>query len=191
MSRGLGGREGEGQKGSAAAGRGRFLPVLLSTLLLALALPATAADPAPPAEEPAVCPARPGPVDVALKYLGVKYRFGGNSIKGIDCSGLVRLVFRELGVVVPQQSTNQFKHGEEVQRENLLPGDLIFFKDTYRKGISHVAIYIGGSKFIHASRHGVAIASLNEGYFNNRYAGARRVMKNEAEAIFQASLTTE
>jgi cell wall-associated NlpC family hydrolase len=160
----------------------------LRTIVLSLALSfpiaATATEPSPaesaPAAEATVAkPAKRNPVDVALQYLGVRYRFGGNSFKGVDCSGLVRLVFRELGVVLPPQSSNQYRLGEEVTREKLMPGDLIFFKDTYRRGISHVAIYIGGSRFIHASRKGVAVASLSSEYYANRFAGARRVHRDE------------
>ena len=193
QSRGWNGREGEGKTGRSAEWRGVVLTFLIAAFVGSLALPALAAEPAPEPEASS-CPAedviaKPNPVDVALKYMGVKYRFGGNSFKGIDCSGLVRLVFRELGVVIPQQSTNQFKEGEEVAREHLLPGDLIFFKNTYRKGISHVAIYVGGSRFIHASRSGVAIASLSNQYYSNRFAGARRVVKNDdAVAIVKASI---
>ncbi len=187
------GREGEGNTGRSAACRGLVQTVLLAAFVASLALPALAAEPASEPEA-TTCPAedviaKPNPVDVALRYMGVKYRFGGNSFKGVDCSGLVRLVFRELGVVVPPQSRNQFKEGEEVAREHLLPGDLIFFKNTYRKGISHVAIYVGGSRFIHASRSGVAIASLSNQYYSNRFAGARRVVKNDdAVAILEASI---
>ena len=171
----------------------------LRTLLLSLAivLPVTAyaAEPAPvqdaPQADAAVKPARPNPVDVALRYLGVRYRFGGSSFKGVDCSGLVRLVFRELGVILPQQSSNQFRLGEEVPREQLIPGDLIFFKDTYRRGISHVAIYIGGSRFIHASTRGVAVASLSSEYYANRFAGARRVVREQplATDVVKTALT--
>ncbi len=191
-ARGWDGRAGEEKTGGSAK-RGSFSILLIAALAGSLSLSARAAEPAP-APEAASCPAedgawKPNPVNVALRYLGVKYRFGGSSFKGIDCSGLVRLVFRELGVVVPPQSTNQFKEGEEVAREHLLPGDLIFFKNTYRKGISHVAIYIGGSRFIHASRNGVAISSLSEEYYAARFAGARRVVRNDdAVEILKASI---
>lgn len=115
-------------------------------------------------------------VNYAYNFLGKPYVYGASGPNAFDCSGLTSYVFRQLGVNLPRTSSSQFGVGMKVSRENLQPGDLVFF-NTY-SSISHVGIYIGGGEFIHASSTGkpVMISNLNEGYYNSRYAGARRVM---------------
>ena len=113
----------------------------------------------------------------AKKYLGVRYRFGGNTKRGIDCSGFTRAVLKRTGKNLPRTASQQSKSGKHVNKKNLRTGDLVFFKGTYKKGISHVGIYLGKGKFIHASSGAkkVTISSLNKQYYRNHYAGARRV----------------
>jgi cell wall-associated NlpC family hydrolase len=115
-------------------------------------------------------------VATALKYRGVPYRYAGMSTRGMDCSGLVARVLRSHGVEAPHNSKALYKLGKPVPREQLQPGDLVFFHTT-RPGISHVGIYIGDGKFIHASsRSGeVKLGRLDEGYYYRRFVGAKRV----------------
>jgi len=116
-------------------------------------------------------------VRIAYNYLGVRYRWGGRTSRGFDCSGFVRAVYSKIGINLPHSAREQFKIGRPVSKDQLRPGDRVFFS-TYRKGPSHVGIYIGNGKFIHASssrRHrGVTISSLNDRYYSRRYIGARR-----------------
>ncbi|MGL4772063.1 MAG: C40 family peptidase [Clostridium sp.] len=115
-------------------------------------------------------------VNLALSQLGKPYVYGANGPNSFDCSGLTSYVFRQYGINIPRTSSAQFGVGQSVGKGDLRPGDLVFF-NTY-SSISHVGIYIGGGDFVHASRTGkpVMISSLNEGYYSQRYAGARRLM---------------
>ncbi len=118
-------------------------------------------------------------VRTASRLHGVRYRWGGTSRSGFDCSGFTRYVFRQrAGIELPHSASAQFRMGKPVPRNELKPGDLVFFQ-TYRRGASHVGIYIGNGKFIHASSAGgrVRVDSLNDGYYRQRYLGARRVVK--------------
>ncbi len=117
-------------------------------------------------------------VKQALKYEGTRYRFGGTGKRGIDCSGLVARIYEDLKYKrVPHASAALYNSGSPVSLSALRPGDLVFFKNTYRRGISHVGIYAGSNKFIHASnrRHGVTVTALSDPYFQIHYAGARRL----------------
>jgi len=116
-------------------------------------------------------------VQIALRYLGTPYRYGGSSSRGTDCSGFVVLVFRSLGISLPHSAAAQFQRGKAVAKEDLRPGDLVFFQNTYVRGISHVGLYLGEGKFIHASvrGHKVRVDSLSDPYYASHYAGARRV----------------
>jgi cell wall-associated NlpC family hydrolase len=113
----------------------------------------------------------------AMKYLGCPYRFGGSSSAGFDCSGFVYYIMAQLGKRLPRRGRDMMSVGSPVARENLRSGDVIFFENTYRRGISHVGIYIGGDKFIHASSAGgsVIITPLSKSYYSNRFCGARRI----------------
>jgi hypothetical protein len=91
-------------------------------------------------------------------------------------------LYKSLGIKLPHSSRGQFRYGAPVSRKDLLPGDLLFFK-TGRGGISHVGMYIGDSRMIHAAnpRKGVRIDSLNAPYYSRRYAGARRLLPAESQ----------
>ncbi len=108
-------------------------------------------------------------VATALKYLGIPYVWGGESTRGVDCSGLLKCVFSVHGVNLPHYSGSQFRLGTAVAKENLKPGDAVFFGSP----IHHVGIYVGDGNFIHAPRTGdvVRITPLSE---RSDYAGARR-----------------
>jgi len=112
----------------------------------------------------------------ALEYRGVRYRWGGMSTRGMDCSGLVALVLRDYGIKAPHNAKALYKLGKSVSRENLQPGDLVFFHTT-RPGISHVGIAIGNGKFVHASssKGRVRVDRLDTGYYSQRLVGAKRV----------------
>jgi cell wall-associated NlpC family hydrolase len=118
-----------------------------------------------------------GVVKTAKSYLGTRYRFGGTSRRGIDCSGFTKCVMKKHGKNLPRTASQQASTGKHINKKNLKVGDLVFFKNTYKRGISHVGIYIGHNKFIHASSgaHKVTISSLNKKFYRQHYAGARRV----------------
>jgi cell wall-associated NlpC family hydrolase len=110
----------------------------------------------------------------ALRYLGVPYEWGGESFAGVDCSGFVQAVFRHNGIELPRTADAQFDVGRAVTQAGLEPGDLVFFQ-TYTEGASHVGIYLGDGRFVHASASdGVRVDSLSEDYYAERYLGARR-----------------
>ena len=114
-------------------------------------------------------------VNTAMRYLGTPYRWGGTSPGGFDCSGLVQYVCRANGISVPRVAASQRGAGRYVSRENLQPGDLVFFSNG--GGISHVGIYAGNGNMIHAPHTGdvVKVASINSSYRVSHYAGAVRV----------------
>jgi cell wall-associated NlpC family hydrolase len=116
-------------------------------------------------------------VEQAMTYLGTPYRRGGTSRHGLDCSGLVGAVYGEEGLGLPRTAARQFGEGVPVAEGDLRPGDLVFFRNTYKRGISHVGIYIGDGHFVHAAGHrrGVVVSELSRPYYHLRYAGARRL----------------
>lgn len=118
-------------------------------------------------------------VRTAYAYRGVPYHYGGTSRSGFDCSGFTSYIYRKKGVDLPHSAADQFNHGKRVSSRELKAGDLVFFHTT-RRGVSHVGIYAGEGKFVHASSGGgrVRVDSLNSGYYQKRLVGARR-MKGE------------
>lgn len=122
----------------------------------------------------------------AVNVLGTPYRWGGSSpSKGFDCSGLVKYAFNDATFDLPRTSNAMATgHGEKIERKDLKPGDLIFFKLKSRR-VNHVAIYLGNDRFIHAPRRGksVSIDTLNKPYWNRHYVVAKRVLPKEPGAM--------
>ena len=116
-------------------------------------------------------------VQTAGRFIGTPYRWGGESARrGFDCSGLTMTVYRLNGLDLPRNSRAQFRSGTSIRKEDLQEGDLVFFATDGLKRVSHVGVYTGGGRFIHAPGQGkrIRVASLSNGYFNRRYIGARR-----------------
>ena len=114
-------------------------------------------------------------LSVARQYLGTPYRWGGETpATGFDCSGLMQYAYKQLGVSIPRVSQDQFKSGQQVPREALQPGDLVFFSKA--GDVHHVGMYVGDGKFLHAPRTGdvVKISSLSEPHYAAEFCGARR-----------------
>jgi cell wall-associated NlpC family hydrolase len=174
----------------------RFGRPLLALVLLSCAFPATAAaDPArlssTEAEElptplvehtllteaaegvhPRKPVGRPGVVAIALRYLGTPYRWAGSSPAGFDCSGFVMYVYGRIRIGLPHNSAMLWGVGRPVARNDLQPGDLVFFN-----GLSHAGIYIGRGRFVHSPHSGdvVKISRLSESSYRRSYDGARRL----------------
>ena len=132
----------------------------------------------PPKSSPAVGAAeysatRDRVVSTSLKYVGAPYERGGASPAGFDCSGFVLFVYAQAGVSLPHGVAKQYRLGSAVSRDELEPGDIVFF-DRLR----HSGIYIGDARFVHATKPGdvVMVSSLDEEWFRRRWIGARRVL---------------
>lgn len=124
---------------------------------------------------------------VAKKLLNIPYRFGGNSLIGIDCSAYVKKVYSMIGVDLPRSAREQFKEGDPIDKEGLAIGDLVFFR-TYASFPSHVGIYLGNDLFIHASSKDrrVTINTLSKPYYLKRFIGAKRLIEEAAVDVEQA-----
>lgn len=123
-------------------------------------------------------------VITAMGFLGVPYRRGGNSAEtGFDCSGLVRTIYGQtIGLMLPRRADQQAAATQSIDKKELQPGDLVFF-NTMRRAFSHVGIYVGDGKFIHAPRTGaqVRVEDMHASYWQRRFDGARRVSVDAAE----------
>lgn len=128
----------------------------------------------------------------ALQSLGVPYRRGGNSAAtGFDCSGFVRATYEQtLGLVLPRRAHEQAAATRKIDRSDLQPGDLVFF-NTLKRAYSHVGIYLGEGRFIHAPRTGaqVRVESMNTRYWKARFNGARRALLSEARTVKPVAAT--
>ena len=154
--------------------------------LAALARASKAADTASPAVAAAKAAPEASKADESIKdrllrvargMLAVPYRFGGTTLWGLDCSGFVQKTFAFLDLGLPRTAREQFREGLKVAKTDLSAGDLVFFR-TYAKYPSHVGIYLGGNRFIHASSRDrkVTIDSLDEPYYMKHYLGAKRLL---------------
>jgi peptidoglycan DL-endopeptidase CwlO len=114
-----------------------------------------------------------GVVGIAMQYLGVPYVWGGASPSGFDCSGFIMYVYSQVGVSLPHHAASQYGMGVPVSRDQLQPGDLVFFN-----GLGHAGIYIGGGQFIHAPHTGdvVKISSLSDSWYASTWVGGRRIL---------------
>lgn len=117
-------------------------------------------------------------VVTAMGFLGVPYKWGGNTAEdGFDCSGFVRSMYQQsIGLLLPRRAEQQAAATQQIEQADMQPGDLVFF-NTMRRAFSHVGIYVGDGKFIHAPRAGahVRVESMEIGYWQRRFDGARRV----------------
>jgi hypothetical protein len=157
-------------------------------LLLLLSFVVSGAMTTASAQPLRVAPASAVVVELVQTFVGFPYRLGGDSLKGLDCSALVRRAFRAAGLELPRTAARQFQQGCAVAREELMAGDLVFFHGRKLREISHVGIYIGGGRFIHAARHGVVIASLQAAHWARRFAGARRLIEEAPVAAIDPDL---
>ncbi len=114
----------------------------------------------------------------SMGFLGVRYKYGGNSAEtGFDCSGFVRAMYEQtVGLILPRRADEQAAATQTIDKSELQPGDLVFF-NTLRRAFSHVGIYVGDNKFIHAPRPGaeVRVEDMRVRYWQTRFNGARRV----------------
>jgi cell wall-associated NlpC family hydrolase len=178
-------QEAERERQARAAAEARLraqLAAQAAEAQAAAAAQAAQAAPSPPSDNGVVTPpvsipvgnsgvGHPEAAQIALRYLGVPYVWGGSSPSGFDCSGLVMYVYAQLGISLPHYTVAQWNATLPISTSELQPGDLVFFD-----GLGHVGIYIGGGQFVHAPHTGtvVQIASLS-GYYASNLVGARRV----------------
>ncbi len=134
--------------------------------------------PAPQSAPNAATPLGGRIVTEAMKYVGYPYVWAGASPRGFDCSGFIMYVVQKVvGQNITHSMSNQASSGQFVSKENMQPGDLVFFANTYTVGLSHAGIYIGGGRFVHAENEGtgVVVSNINGGYYGPKFYSARRM----------------
>lgn len=121
--------------------------------------------------------------ETAKKYLGVRYRYGGSTPKGFDCSGFTRYIFGTVGIELQRSSQQQVSDGIVIAKHELRCGDLLFYTGTHRGAmITHVAMYIGDGMMIHATSKGIVIDPIDTDYYARRYLCARRVILSDYDS---------
>jgi cell wall-associated NlpC family hydrolase len=159
-----------GEPSAALPVRTRAAALILLAALLAACAPLQRGA-------PGGSPGNPGSAALlaAESRIGAPYRHGGSGPDAFDCSGLVAYAYRRAGINVPRTAAEQYAAARPVTRSDLRPGDLVFFRLAGRE-VSHVGIYAGGDRFVHAPQSGgqVRIASLDDEWYGTRYAGAGR-----------------
>jgi len=148
---------------------------VIGILLLSLLLGACGSKPYRPTSKAVE---RQEVIEAARNMLGVPYRYGGSSPShGFDCSGLVQYAHNQAGIEVPRTTGEQYRAALPLTRQALRPGDLVFFRTHKYRYVSHVGIYLGKGKFIHAPSSGkqVSIASLKDDYWRKRYTSGGRM----------------
>ena len=148
---------------------------ITTLLLLSLYLTGCGSQPYRPTGQ---VPERQQVIKAARDMLGVPYRYGGESpARGFDCSGLVQYAHSQAGIEVPRTTGEQYRASLPIKRQSLQPGDLVFFRTHGRRFVTHVGIYLGEGKFIHAPSSGkhVSIDSLKDDYWRRRYTSGGRM----------------
>jgi hypothetical protein len=165
----------------------RFIALCLTAASLQFTHPATAlCDPA--SETVVKSPQTFGHMGTffsdVIHYFGTRYRYGGQTAKGFDCSGFVRFMYdKAFNMHLPRSSREMSAIGNKVGKDELQPGDLVFFQ-THGQQINHVGIFIGNDTFIHSSlSKGITEDRLKQGYFDKRFAGAVRLLNVPSEKI--------
>lgn len=123
-------------------------------------------------------------IEYSKEYIGTIYKSGGTTPSGFDCSGFLTYIFSNFDISLPRTSSDQFSSGKDVKKEDLIPGDLVFFTTNGKGTVSHAGMYIGDNNFIHASTsNGIMISSLDDPYYwKSKYIGAKRYIEEDVFA---------
>lgn len=113
-------------------------------------------------------------IETANTLIGTPYLYGGNTSEGLDCSGFIFLAFNEGGLKIGRDSSEGYFYGNTTQVKNPVAGDLVFFENTYKEGISHMGIYLGNNKFVHAGTEGVEVSDVTNSYWSSRLVAYKR-----------------
>ena len=113
-------------------------------------------------------------INIAQQSIGIPYKYGGTTIEGFDCSGFVNYVYNSVGIKMERKSSLMYFEQDTTKVAEPVPGDIVFFKNTFIPTISHMGIYIGNDQFIHAGSKGIAIGNVNEKYWAERFVAYKR-----------------
>ncbi|WP_100401502.1 C40 family peptidase [Bacillus sp. FJAT-42315] len=128
-------------------------------------------------------------INYGKKFMGVRYVFGGTTPSGFDCSGFTQYVYKNQGISIPRTTGQQYNIGTSVSKSQLQIGDLVFFANTYKPGISHVGIYAGDNMVLNATTSkGIALVSLSNSYWGPKYAGAKRILDGKFKDVSSSHL---